>query len=137
MWISFPEGSFIRFAGHNPFCSASITVFEHSIRLYLMTLYSKQYTRNLNRKSTGKHNAIKIMEQFNHLIKYLGNDNYEEFVRFNIVDVQLSTENIYVPYKYDCRPGYSAHLHATFITNNDCISSTFNSSQFIQCKVAK
>ena len=87
------EGSFIRFEGHNPFCSASITVFL--------------------------------------------NDNYEEFVRFNIVDVQLSTENIYVPYKYDCRPGYSTHLHATLITNKDCISSTFNSSQFIQCKVAK
>ena len=24
------EGSFVRFEGHNPFCSASITVFEHS-----------------------------------------------------------------------------------------------------------
>ena len=133
------EGLFIRFEGHNPFCSASITVFEHSIRLYLMPLHSKQYARNLNRKSTGGHYAIQIMEQFNHLIKCLENDNYEEFVRFNIVDVQLSTENMFVPYKYqyDCRPGYSAHLHATLITNKDCISSTFNSSQFIQCKVAK
>ena len=34
------------------------------------------------------------MEQFNHLIKSLGNDNFEEFVRFNIVDVQLFTENM-------------------------------------------
>jgi hypothetical protein len=34
------------------------------------------------------------MEQFNHLIKCLGNDNFEEFVRFNIVDVQLSTKNM-------------------------------------------
>jgi len=63
------EGSFVRFAGHNPFCSASITVFEHSIRFYLMTLHSKQVARYLNRKSTGGHNAIQIMEQFNHLIK--------------------------------------------------------------------
>jgi hypothetical protein len=34
------------------------------------------------------------MEQFNNLIKCLGNDNFEEFIRFNIVDVQLSTENM-------------------------------------------
>ncbi len=63
------EGSFVRFEGHNPFCSASITGFEHSIRLYLMTLHSKQVPRYLNRKSTGRHYAIQIMEQFNHLIK--------------------------------------------------------------------
>ena len=48
-------GSFVRFEGHNSFCSASITVFEHSIRLYLMTLNSQQSARNLNRKSTGGH----------------------------------------------------------------------------------
>ena len=34
------------------------------------------------------------MEQFNHLRKCLGNDNFEEFVRFDIVVVQLSTENM-------------------------------------------
>jgi hypothetical protein len=61
------EGSFVRFGGHNPFCSASITVFEHSIRLYLMTLHSQQQARNLNRKSTGGHYAILIMEHFDHL----------------------------------------------------------------------
>ena len=88
------EGSFVRFGGHNPFCSASITVFEHSIRLYLMTLNSKQQARNLNRKSTGGHYAILIMEQFDHLKKCLGNDDFEDFVRFNLVDVQLSTENM-------------------------------------------
>ena len=88
------EGSFIRFAGHNPFCSASITVFEHSIRLYLMTLHSAQLPRLLNRKSTGGHYATQIMEQFNRLRKCLGNDNFEEFVRFNIADVQLSKENM-------------------------------------------
>ena len=88
------ERSFIRFAGHNPFCSASITVFEHSIRLYLMTLYSAQNPRLLNRKSTGGHYATRIMEQFNRLRKCLGNDNFEEFVRFNIADVQLSKENM-------------------------------------------
>jgi hypothetical protein len=88
------EGSFIRFEGHNPFCSASITVFKHSIRLYLMTLHSKQVPRYLNRKSTGGHNAIQITEQFNHLRKCLGNDDFEEFVRFIIVDVQLFTENM-------------------------------------------
>ena len=64
------EGSFVRFEGHNPFCSASITGFEHLIRLYLMTLHSKQVPRRyLYRKSTGRHYAIQIMEQFNHLIK--------------------------------------------------------------------
>jgi len=88
------EGSFVRFGGHNPFCSASITVFEHSIRLYLMTLHSQQQARNLNRKSTGGHYAILIMEQFDHLKKCLGNDDFEDFVRFNLVDVQLSTENM-------------------------------------------
>jgi hypothetical protein len=88
------EGSFIRFEGHNPFCCASITVFKHSIRLYLMTLHSKQVPRYLNRKSTGGHYAIQIMEQFNNLRKCLGNDDFEEFERFNIVDVQLSTENM-------------------------------------------
>ncbi len=75
------EGSFVRFGGHNPFCSASITVFEHSVRLYLMTLHSQQHARNLNRKSTGGHHAIQIMEQFNHLKKCLGNEDFEEFVR--------------------------------------------------------
>jgi hypothetical protein len=88
------EGSFIRFGGHNPFCSASITVFEHSIRLYLMTLHSAQLPRLLNRKSTGGHYATQIMEQFNSLRKCLGNDNFEEFVRFNIADVQISKENM-------------------------------------------
>ena len=88
------EGSFIRFIGHNPFCSASITVFEHSIRLYLMALHSKQVPRYLNRKSAGGHYAILIMEQFNHLRKCLRNDDFEEFVRFNILNVQLSTENM-------------------------------------------
>jgi hypothetical protein len=88
------EGSFVRFKGHNLFCSASITVFEHSIRLYLMTLHSMQSTRNLKRKSTGGHYAIQIMEQLNHLIKCIGNDDFEEFVRLNIVDVQLSTKNM-------------------------------------------
>ncbi len=71
------EGSFIRFEGHNSFCSASITVFEHSIRLYLMTLHSKQVPRYLNRKSTDGHYAIQIMKQFNHLRKCLGNDDFE------------------------------------------------------------
>jgi hypothetical protein len=87
-WKKFPmeEGSFIRFEGHNPFCSASITVFEHSIRLYLMTVHSKQLPRLLNRKSTGGHYSIKILEQFNRLRKCLGIDNFEEFVRFNIAD---------------------------------------------------
>jgi hypothetical protein len=59
-----------------------------------MTLHSKQVARYLNRKSTGGHYAVQIMEQFNNLIKCLGNDNFEEFIRFNIVDVQLSTENM-------------------------------------------
>ena len=88
------ERSFVRFAGHNPFCSASITVFEHSIRLYLMTLHSKQVPRYLNRNSTVGHYAIQIMEQFNHLKKCFGKNDFEEFLRFNIVDVQLSTENM-------------------------------------------
>ena len=88
------EGSFVRFGGHNPFCSAAITVFEHSIRLYLMTLHSQQSARNLNRKSTGGHYAIQIMEQFNHLLECLGNDDFEDFVRFNLVDVKLSKENM-------------------------------------------
>jgi hypothetical protein len=70
------EGSFIRLKGHNPFCSASITVFEHSIRLYLMTLHSKQVPRYLNRKSTGCQYAIQMMEQCNHLRKRLGNDDF-------------------------------------------------------------
>ena len=34
------------------------------------------------------------MEQFNRLRKCLGNDYFEEFVRFNIADVQLSKENM-------------------------------------------
>ena len=96
LWICFPwkkDYSSVSKAT-NPFCSASITAFEHPLFLYLMTLHSQQSARNLNRKSTGGHYAIQIMEQFNHLRKCLGNDNFEEFVRFNIVDVKLSTENI-------------------------------------------
>jgi len=83
---------FVRFGGYNVICSATITIFEHSIRLYLMTLHSQQSARCLNRKSAGAQYAIPIMDQLNHLIKCLGNEAFEDFRRFNVVFESISTD---------------------------------------------
>ena len=98
--FSMEAGLFVRFGGNNAFCSATITVYQHSIRLFLMTLHCKQSARILNQKSIGEY-AIPIMEEFNQLISYMGNVNFEEFNRFNVVDVLLSSE----------MPMYDAMIH--------------------------
>jgi len=85
---------FVRFGGYNVICSATITIFEHSIRLYLMTLHSQQSARCLNRKSAGAQYAIPIMDQLNHLIKCLGNEDFEDFLRFNVVFAPISMDHL-------------------------------------------
>jgi hypothetical protein len=130
---------FVRFGGYNVICSATITIFEHSIRLYLMTLHSQQSARCLNRKSAGAQYAIPIMDQLNHLIKCLGNEAFEDFRRFNVVFAPISEDRLL--HDAMCHINstiaegiYSAHLHSTLFTNKGkgYKSSTFNSSPIIQ-----
>jgi hypothetical protein len=88
--FSMDAGNFFRFGGENLFCSATVTLMMHSIRLYLLTLNIKQCPRSL--KSRLCYYASMNLTEFRDLISRIGREDNAKFIAFNVGYVPLVAE---------------------------------------------
>ena len=88
--FSMDAGNFFRFGGENLFCSATVTLMMHSIRLYLLTLNIKQCPRSL--RSRLCYYASMNLTEFRDLISRIGREDNAKFIAFNVGYVPLVAE---------------------------------------------